>query len=767
MIKYTLKKASERLELYCRNNIATDVNDEFLKFTGYTKEEIIGKSLGEISCMLRIDSQIYLENIEDKHNCFVFTKELEPREVTISCQQLQPVNEKVYHIEEKFNSRIENRLPYVSGLFSDNENGIAIYSVKDGLFLKTNEKFLGFSFIQYYEKKKVTGRTLKETVIGYEESSFKKDFLEVIKTGKTLHLREVKHEFCGNAETYWDVSLVPIHISGILKYIVHTASDITEKVLNRKFIEERNKKLEAIIENMSDAIFIIDKEGTYIAANKLSRGILLIPSENHTVKDVYDRIEFLDAKRNPVNYENLPSRRIMRGEKVFGQRLTVIQKDKIIYIEVNATPIYDESGNFIAGVACLRDITENIKFEEATLIKTQNELLNRIIENIDLGIVRCSYSDYKIIDINQKACNFFRLSYTEADSVSSLIGRYFFSHLSAEEQTELITRIEKSIEKKDASFFRYVNYTLNREQVFYKIMYQPLFGLNDQVKDIISIFIDITKEVKARNKIEEALKIQEELFVNISHELKTPLNVIYSTNQLMELYLKNASFDINKETLGKNINVIKQNCNRLIRLINNVVDLSKIDSGFFKFKPSNENIVSIVEDVVQSVSEYTKGKNVNIIFDTDTEEKYIACDSDKIERIMLNLISNAIKFSNSDSSIFVDIADKGDTVEITVRDTGIGIDEKHLESVFNRFHQVDMSLSRKAEGSGIGLALVKSLVEMHGGKISVESKVGKGSIFKIDLPAETIEEAEVIEDTKAINNKIERINVEFSDIYSI
>jgi len=274
-------------------------------------------------------------------------------------------------------------------------------------------------------------------------------------------------------------------------------------------------------------------------------------------------------------------------------------------------------------------------------------------------------------------------------------------------------------------------------------------------------------EDNSSNKIKETLEIQDEIFANVSHELKTPLNVIFSANQLIEFYLKNSLLEDNKEKIFKNINIIKQNCYRFIKLINNIVDISKMNSGFFRVNLSNENIVDVTENIVQSISEYINGKDISIIFDTNTEEKIIACDPEKIERIILNLISNAIKFTNKDGCIFVNLIDKGDTVEIEVKDTGIGIKEKYLNNIFGRFEQVDKSLSRNAEGSGIGLSLVKSIVEMHDGKISVESKVGEGSIFKIELPVKTIEKTEVIEQSKSTNNKIEMINIEFSDIYSI
>jgi signal transduction histidine kinase len=288
-----------------------------------------------------------------------------------------------------------------------------------------------------------------------------------------------------------------------------------------------------------------------------------------------------------------------------------------------------------------------------------------------------------------------------------------------------------------------------------------------ETRYVAVLFNDITEEVIAKRKLEEIMEMQEAFFANVSHELKTPLNLVYSATQLMEMYLGNNMLENKKGKFSHSIDIIRQNCFRLTRLINNIVDLSKIESGFFNLNLSNENIVYITEDIVQSISDYIKFKGINIIFDTNVEEKVIACDPDKIERVLLNLISNAIKFTNQNGSIFVSIYDKDDTVEITVKDTGIGIDEKHLTKIFERFHQVDKSLSRNAEGTGIGLSIVKGIVEMHGGKISVESSPGEGSVFRVQLPTKTIENARIDSQISPINCKIEKIKVEFSDIYSM
>jgi two-component system CheB/CheR fusion protein len=216
------------------------------------------------------------------------------------------------------------------------------------------------------------------------------------------------------------------------------------------------------------------------------------------------------------------------------------------------------------------------------------------------------------------------------------------------------------------------------------------------------------------------------------------------------------------------MDIMKQNCFRQLRLINNLIDITKIDSGFFEVNMRNYDIVNIVENITLSVSEYIKAKSINLIFDTDVEEKVIACDPDNIERIMLNLLSNAVKFTGEGGDITVTMFDVGENVRICVRDSGIGIPQGQLEAIFERFRQVDKSLARAQEGSGIGLSLVKSLVELHGGSINVSSEYGKGSEFIIQLPVRTVAESEtiVIEDTKQ-NNNVEKIHLEFSDIYNL
>ncbi|MCM8710263.1 ATP-binding protein [Clostridium sp. SYSU_GA19001] len=282
-------------------------------------------------------------------------------------------------------------------------------------------------------------------------------------------------------------------------------------------------------------------------------------------------------------------------------------------------------------------------------------------------------------------------------------------------------------------------------------------------KQVQSLKMDVQKNLELLNESREFNKLITDFFSNISHELKTPLNILFSSIQLLSLYSEdNTKFIENKD---KYLGIMKQNCYRLMRLINNLLDITRADSGFLKPYMKNCNIISLVEDITMSVADFAESKGINLIFDTDCEEKMMAVDPDKIERIILNLLSNALKFTDCDGHILVTMLDKGDYIEISIKDDGIGIPEDKLDIIFERFRQVDKTLSRNHEGSGIGLSLVKTFVEMHEGTIKVNSQLYKGSEFIINLPVRVCSEDFV--DKKYINdNIIEKISVEFSDIYS-
>ncbi|HEY5583815.1 MAG TPA: PAS domain-containing sensor histidine kinase [Ruminiclostridium sp.] len=290
-------------------------------------------------------------------------------------------------------------------------------------------------------------------------------------------------------------------------------------------------------------------------------------------------------------------------------------------------------------------------------------------------------------------------------------------------------------------------------------------------KQMLLSITDVTNFRMIENELTESRmldKIKTEFFSNISHELRTPLNVIFASLQLIELYKGSDSSAKSILNLDKHHYIIKQNSRRLLRLVNNLIDSTRIDSGFYKPLFLNNDIVRVVKSITTSVMQFVESKSISLELVSDIEEKIIRCDVDLIERVVLNILSNAVKFTKSGGRIAVNITEKDESIVMSIKDNGIGIPKDKQKVIFQRFKQVDNGLIREYEGSGIGLNLAKSIVEMHGGTISVESVFGEGSEFIIKLPNRVLKQENISLDKKYEDrekSQVERINIEFSDIY--
>lgn len=250
------------------------------------------------------------------------------------------------------------------------------------------------------------------------------------------------------------------------------------------------------------------------------------------------------------------------------------------------------------------------------------------------------------------------------------------------------------------------------------------------------------KTMKLNNQLEENKRLSEEIidkekfknnyFINLSHELRTPINVINSTVQLINSL--NESKNVTNEKLNDYMNIISKNCNHLLKIINDIIDSSKIETGKYKINKENNDIVYIVEEAALNMSKFIEEKGINLIIDPDIEEKIISCDETEIERCIINLLANAMKFTEEGGEIRIYIKEIKDNIEITVEDTGIGISKEDQEFIFKRFEQVESTEVTKVSSSGIGLTLVKYVIELHGGYIRLESEINKGSRFTIGLP---------------------------------
>lgn len=244
---------------------------------------------------------------------------------------------------------------------------------------------------------------------------------------------------------------------------------------------------------------------------------------------------------------------------------------------------------------------------------------------------------------------------------------------------------------------------------------------------------EMEKNTELLNKVIDLEKRKNAYLVNISHELRTPLNVLHSIQQLIR-ELNKSEEGISKEKLDDYMIISEKNINRLLKIINDLIDTSKVEHGNYNINVKENDIVYIVEEAALSLKEYIESRNIELIIDPEIEEKIIECDSNEIERCIINLVSNAAKFTHSGGTIWISVKEVKDKVKIEVSDTGIGIEEKNLEYIFDKFNQIIDPNCEVKGGSGLGLTITKNIVKLHNGEIYVESEINKGSKFTIILP---------------------------------
>ncbi|MFZ0455478.1 MAG: ATP-binding protein [Ignavibacteriaceae bacterium] len=230
---------------------------------------------------------------------------------------------------------------------------------------------------------------------------------------------------------------------------------------------------------------------------------------------------------------------------------------------------------------------------------------------------------------------------------------------------------------------------------------------------------------KEAEKLLELDRVKTEFFTNISHEFRTPLTLIIGP---LEKLMDNDQI----ESVQRQYNLIHKNARKLLSLINQLLDLSTIDAGKMKLEIEKVNLVNFAKGILASFQSLAEDKNIRFDFFSGKESLELYIDKEKMEKIISNLLSNALKFTNDNGHISVSVLMKNSKVEISVEDDGIGISEQDLKNIFNRFYKAKSSSIQ--EGTGIGLALVKELVEIHFGTISVESRLNEGTKFIIEIP---------------------------------
>ncbi|MDH4179522.1 MAG: ATP-binding protein, partial [Armatimonadota bacterium] len=272
------------------------------------------------------------------------------------------------------------------------------------------------------------------------------------------------------------------------------------------------------------------------------------------------------------------------------------------------------------------------------------------------------------------------------------------------------------------------------EERIFQVQTAMLRGDNDDISGVVATFNDITE-------LRSVERMKSEFVSTVSHELRTPLT---SIKGFIRTLLDDTEGYYDRVTQTEFYRIIDTECDRLVRLISDLLNLSRIESGrALDLVLTSVDLGEVVNQVIDSQRSYTNRHEFEIILQDDLPR--IVVDRDKVDQMLTNLLSNAIKYSPDGGTITVRVQEADGKMAVSVTDEGLGIPEEHIGRLFTRFHRVDSRDSRKQYGTGIGLYLVKHLVEAHHGEVSVESKLGKGSTFTFVLPTDLSREQSGLE----------------------
>jgi signal transduction histidine kinase/PAS domain-containing protein len=631
--------------LVVENGIVTDAGDLLLKYLNYSRDDLVGIYEDEVFGMLT-GGNIGAKPEEETKSYFLLTKNKETVFFNIQAYSDKSEHKKLYIFQKIENLKTSYDLSIIHQLVSNSPLGVALFSVPDIILINANQSWLNRLDEPFNRKEESIGKSIDEIITGWDGSVFENIWNTVLSSKKSCYIPEYRYSGLKKGISYWDISITPIFEDDKVAYFIESTYDVTEMVINRDRLKIQREQLfkqyqqfETVVENMSDALFIIYPNYKTISLNQAAHIIKHLFCDFQYYGNPQEQIKYYDSKEKQISFPELPIFKIPKGEQFKSQIITVKTPEEIYHFSISGRPVHDESSSIIFSIVCIRDVTTQV--------------------------------------------------------------------------------------------------------------------IND------NYILQVEKEKK--KYLERMMELKDNFLTLVSHEFKTPLTVIGTAIQAIEIFCGQEL----SEKAKRYLKTIKQNSLRQLRLVNNLLDITRGTAGQIRLYNRNIDIVDLTRMITESVKIYAAQKNLSIMFSSDHAEKIIFIDDEKYERVLLNILSNAIKFTPKGKNVYVNLFFEANYINIEVRDEGVGIPQEKIDIIFEKFGQVDNSFSRQAEGSGIGLYLVKSFVERMGGVITAKSTLYEGSTFLIRLPDIPPQKDEGDNFYKEVDNKriTNTMSIEFSDIY--
>jgi PAS domain S-box-containing protein len=489
-------------------------------------------------------------------------------------------------------------------------------------------------------------------------------------------------------------------------------------------VKERTAQVQDLYDNAPVGYHSLDAESRYISVNQTELNWLGY-SREELIGQPYSILS------SPESRDSLACvfQQFKEVGKLNDMETYALRKDGTTFpVLINAIAIYDEQRRYVSSRMTMTDITERKKAEQA--LRESEARYRSIFEHSLNGILITDPQRDQVIDANPAACQMWGGSKEEFQNVGraglvDVTDPRLPAALNEQNRTGKFSG-ELNYRHKDGSSFPVeISSTIN------------VTPIGEHVGNIFFTDITLRKQAEktlrqANLELERALRMKDEFLATMSHELRTPLNAILGLSETLHEQILGPL----NEKQTQSLVTIEASGRHLLALINDILDLSKIEAGALTLSLSSVSAKSLCDASLLFVREAAHKKNIKLFSTLDSDVQIISVDERRVKQMLVNLLSNAVKFTPEGGQIGLEMV--GDrqarTVCFVVWDTGIGISEEGMARLFKPFVQLDSSLSRRYEGTGLGLSLVARMAAMHGGSVTVESKVGIGSRFTIMLP---------------------------------
>jgi len=543
--------------LFIEDGIVVGVGNILLDCLGYESEELIGADeLDVLDMFFGKSNTALLTGVRSTY--LIHAKNGEAFFFNVYFNEDVRHHQRLYIFQKKDIMNEKQNPGIIHQLLANSPFGIAVFSVPDIVLLNANQSWLNRLDEPFNRKEESIGKHISEIMTGWKDSVFENIWRTVLNSGKACHMPEYRYSGLKKGLSFWNVSLTPIYEEGKLTYFLEITYDVTEAVLNRNKIKMQKDQLfkqfqqfETVVENMSDALFIIYTDYSAVSLNTEAQAVRHLFNGFQYKEEGPNDIRYFDSQANLISFHDLPVFRLLKGEQLKAFQVTVKTPETTHHFSISGRPVYDDHKNIYFSIVCIRDVTTQV----------------------------------------------------------------------------------------------------NQDNYILKV------------------------ETEKKEYLERVIAIKDDFLTLISHEFKTPLTVINSAIQALELFCGQGL----SEKARRYISIIKQNSLRQLRLVSNLLDITRGTADQIRFYKKNIDIVSVTRLLTDSVKIYAAQKNLQLSFDTNIESKVLFIDEEKYERVVLNILSNAIKFSPKGKNIRVNLYYEDGYVNISVRDEGVGIPEEKLE----------------------------------------------------------------------------------------